>query len=164
MTASPTPGSVSTTGMFRVYFVPKTANPLSVAVLTGATAKDLTYSLAPGGWRPTTNENSIADGRFTQRQILNRKGNFSEALETQYVYGATDDIAYPTLVEDIEGFIVVREGVTNETDPATSQLVDVFAIKAGKQRKDAPAENAVKTITQGLYISAPTKRDQALVA
>src|SRR4051812_31944163 len=114
MTASTTPGSVSTVGMFRVWFVPKGSNPKSLAVLTGATSKDITYSLTPGGWRPNTTENTVSDGRFTQRQILNRKGNFSLALEVQYTYGATDDVAYPTLVEDIEGFIVVRENLTNE--------------------------------------------------
>lgn len=164
MTASPTPGSVSTTGMFRVWFVPKGSNPLSVAVLGGILAKDLTYSLTPGGWRPATTENTVSDGRFTQRQVLSRKGNYSLALEVQYVYGATDDIAYPTLIEDVEGFIVVRESVTNDVDPTAAQKVDVFAIQAGKQRKDPPAENALKTITQGLYSTAPTKVDQALVA
>jgi hypothetical protein len=164
MTASPTPGSISTTGMFRLAFVPKGSNPLSVAVLAAAPAKDLTYSITPGGWRPATTENAISDGRFTQRQVLSRKGNFSTALEVQYTYGALDDLAYPTLIEDVEGFIVVRESIVNDLDWAIAQLVDVFTIKAGKQRKDPPAENALKTITQGLYITAPTKVDQALVA
>lgn len=164
MTASPTPGSVSTVGNFRVWFVPTGSNPLSVATLAGATTKDITYSLTPGGWRPSTTENTVSDGRFTQRQVLSRKGNYSLALEVQYVYGASDDIAYPTLVEDVIGFIVVRETTDNSVDPTVGQKVDVFAIQAGKQRKDPPAENALKTITQGLYSTAPTKVDQALVA
>jgi hypothetical protein len=164
MTAAPTPGSVSTVGMFRIAFVPKGSNPRSLAILNGATTKDITYSLTPGGWRPNTTENSIADGRFTQKQVLNRKGNFSQALETQYVYGAEDDIAYPVLVEDVEGYIVVRESEDNATDWAIGQDVDVFAIQCGKQRKDPPAENAVKTVTQGLYITAPTDVDAVLVA
>jgi hypothetical protein len=164
MTASPTPGSVSTVGMFRLAFVPKGSNPLSLAILNGVTTKDITYSLTPGGWRPATTENTVSDGRFTQKQILNRKGNFSLALEVQYTYGATDDIAYPTLIEDVEGFIVVRESVDNAVDWALTQKADVFAIKAGKQRKDPPAENALKTITQGLYLTAPTLVDQSVVA
>jgi hypothetical protein len=164
MTASPTPGSISTVGMFRLWFVPAGSNPKSLAVLNGATTKDITYSLTPGGWRPNTTENTVSDGRFTQKQVLNRKGNFMTALEVQYTYGAIDDIAYPTLVVDVAGFIVVREGVDNAVDPAVAQLVDIFAIKAGFQRKDPPAENALKTITQGLYITAPNQVDQALVA
>lgn len=164
MTASPTPGSVSTVGMYRAVFVPKGSNPLSTAILGGATAKDITYSLTPGGWRPATTENTVSDGRFTQKQVLNRKGNFSLALEVQYTYGATDDVAYVALVEDIEGFIVVRESLDNAVDWAVAQKVDVFAIKAGKQRKDPPAENALKTITQGLYLTAPTLVDQTTIA
>jgi hypothetical protein len=164
MTASPTPGSVSTVGMFRVVFVPKGSNPRSLAVLNGATTKDITYSLTPGGWRPQTTENSVSDGRFTQRQILSRKGNYSLALEVQYTYGAEDDIAYPVLVEDVEGFIVVRESEQNETDWAVAQTVDVFPIQCGKQRKDPPAENALKTITQGLYSTGPTDTDAVVAA
>lgn len=169
MTASPTQGSVSTVGMFRIVFVPKpnggtTTDPRSLAVLNAATTKDVTYSLTPGGFRPAVTENSVSDGRFTQRQILSRKGNFSLALELQYVYGADDDIAYAALKEDVEGWIVVRESEPNETDWAADQLVDVYPIQAGKQRKDPPAENALKTVTQGLYSTGPTDSDATTVA
>lgn len=162
MTASPTPQSVPITGNLRIWFVPGATFAGTVAVLTGGTTKDITYSLTPTGWRPTTTENSISDGRLSQRQILTGKGNFSEALEIQYVYGSAADVAKLALTEDVVGFIVVRDSVDNALDPVAAQKVDVFTIKAGKQRKDPPAENALQTITQGLYITAPTQRDVAL--
>lgn len=163
MTASPTPPSTPITGNRRIWFVPGTTFAGTVAALTGGTAKDITFSLTPTGFRPGITENSISDGRLAQRQVLNAQGNFSEALEVQYVYGsATNDVANTALTEGVAGFIIDRDSVPNETDATAAQKVDVYTVKAGKQRKDAPADNALQTKTQTLYITAPTQRDVAL--
>lgn len=163
MTASPTPPSVPIVGNLRIWFVPGTTFAGTAAALTGGTAKDITYSLTPTGWRPAITENSISDGRMAQRQVLNAQGNFSEACEVQYVYGsATLDVASVALTEGTAGFVVVRDSTDNTIDPAAAQLVDVFAVKCGKQRKDPPADNALQTKTQTLYITAPTLRNLAL--
>jgi hypothetical protein len=163
MTASPTPPSVPITGNLRIWFVPGTTFAGTSAALTGGTAKDITFSLTPTGWRPAVTENSISDGRAAQRQILNQQGNFSEALEVQYVYGsATADVARVALAEGTAGFVVVRDSVANETDPVAAQKVDVYTVKAGKQRKDPIAENALQTMTQTLYVTGTTQRDVAL--
>lgn len=166
MTASPTPPSVPITGNLRIWFVPGTpGTPFggTAAALTAGTAKDITYSLTPTGWRPQITENSISDGRMSQKQILNGQGNFSEACEVQYVYGSkTQDVANIALIEGTYGFIVVRDSVDNTQDAATGDVVDVFTISCGKQRKDPPAENALQTKTQTLYIKAVTQRDFAL--
>jgi hypothetical protein len=167
MTLEATPPSVPITGNLRILFVPASVtDPLSLATGVGAAAaKDLTFSLTPTGWRPAVSENSISDGRMAQKQILNQPGNFSETLEVQYVYGTPDrDVANTVLLEGVEGFIVVREAIANETAWAAEQIVDVYAIKCGKQRKDPPAENALFTKTQGLYLTAPTLRDVAISA
>lgn len=165
-TKSPTPPSTPFTGNRRIVFLPSSvSNPLSLAAIIGLTAKDLTYSFTPTGWRPNTSENSISDGRLSQKQILNQPGNFSETLEAQYVFGdPTRDVANTVLLEGVLGWIVDRDSLPNETDWALTQLVDVYAIKCGKQRKDPPAENALQTKTQGLYLTAPTIRDGVLVA
>jgi hypothetical protein len=166
MTASPTPPSVPITGNLRIWFVPGTpGTPFAgtAAALLAGTAKDITYSLTPTGWRPTITENSISDGRMSQKQVLNGQGNFSEAVEVQYVYGsAALDVANVALLEGTYGFIVVRDSVLNATDPAAAQLVDVYTVQAGKQRKDPPADNALQTKTQSLYVKAVTQRDLAL--
>lgn len=165
MTASPTPPSVPITGNLRIWFVPGTPGTAwaGTAASLGTTGKDITYSLTPTGWRPNITENSISDGRMAQKQILNGQGNFSEALEVQYVYGTpTQDVANVALLEGTYGYIVVRDSIANSTDPAAAQIVDVFTVSCGKQRKDAPTENALQTKTQTLYIKAVTQRDVAL--
>jgi hypothetical protein len=162
MTASPTPPSVPITGNLRVWWVPGATFAGTAAVL-GTTGKDLTYSLTPTGWRPTITENSISDGRMSQKQVLSGQGDFSEAIEVQYVYGTpAQDVANLALTESTEGFIVVRDSIANSIDPTAAQIVDVFHVKCGKQRKDAPAANALQTKTQTLYPVAPTQRDVAL--
>jgi hypothetical protein len=162
MTASPTPPSVPITGNLRIWWVPGATWAGTSASLT-ATGKDITYSLTPTGWRPAITENSISDGRMSQKQVLSGQGNFSEAIEVQYVYGTpTQDVANVALTEGTEGFIVVRDSIANSTDPAAAQIVDAFHVKCGKQRKDAPADNALQTKTQTLYPVAPTQRDVAL--
>jgi hypothetical protein len=163
MTASPTPTSVAITGNRRIAFVPTSVvDPKVATALAGATVKDITYSLTPSGFRPAITENSISDGRMAQRQILNGRGNFSETLEVQYVYGSAADIAQAALAEGVLGYIVDRDSVDNALDWTAAQKVDIYTIEAGKQRKDPPAENALQTITQTLYIKATTQRSVAL--
>jgi hypothetical protein len=160
MTASPTTPSTPITGNLRIWFVPGSTWAGTAASL-GTTGKDITFDLTPTGWRPTITENSISDGRMSQKQILSGQGNFSEALEVQYIYGTPlTNLADVALIEGTEGFIVVRDSLANITDPAATQLVDAFHVKCGKQRKDAPTENAPKT--QTLYPVAPTQRNVAL--
>lgn len=162
MTASPTTPSTPITGNRRLWFVPGTTFAGTAAAL-GTAGKDITFDLTPTGWRPTITENSISDGRMAQKQVMSGQGNFSEALEVQYIYGTpTQNIADVALVEGTPGFIVDRDSIANSTDPAAAQLVDVYTVKCGKQRKDAPTENALQTKTQTLYVTAPTQRGVAL--
>lgn len=162
MNASQTTPSTPITGNRRIWFFPGTTFPGTAASL-GSTGKDITFDLTPTGWRPNVTENSISDGRLSQKQILSGQGNFSEALEVQYIYGQpTLNIADVAMVEGTQGFIIDRDSIANSTDPAAAQLVDVYTIKCGKQRKDAPTENALQTKTQTLYPTAPTQRGVAL--
>lgn len=164
MAAEATPKSVSTDDNFRVWFVPSGSNPKSVAILTGATAKSITYSLTPAGFNRTTTEEMVSDERLSLKQVLQRFGTVSEELEVQYVYGDAGDVAAIALAEGVEGFIVSRYAVPNATDAATGQKVDVIPIKCGRQRKDQPVRNGVFTKTQKLAVTGVVENDATLVA
>lgn len=164
MTAEATPLSVASDGNLRVAFVPSGSNPLSVAILAGATTKLLTYSLTPDGWNRTVTENTVDDPRLSLKQVFSRPGNSTEALEIQYVFGDTNDVAKVALVEATAGFFVDRRSVPNATDWATGQKVDVITFIAGKQRKNPPAANGIQTISQTCFITALTQYDATLVA
>lgn len=161
--------SVAADGNLKLWFVPApdgfdAVEPLSVAVLTAATTKAFTYSLTPDGWAHTTTENLVEDGRLSLKQTLELPGTVTDTLEITYVYGSEDDVANIALPEGARGFVVARYAVANAEDPEVAQKVDVFTIRAGVQRKNAPTANGVLTKVQKLFQRAPVKRDQLLVA
>jgi hypothetical protein len=164
MTAEATPLSINSDGNMRIAFVPSGSNPLSAAILAGATTKLITYSLTPDGWNRSTTENSIDDPRLSLKQTFSRPGTFTESLEVTYIYGDTNDVAKVALAEGTAGFLVERRSVPNATDWAVAQKVDVLTILCGKQRKNAPAANGIQTITQTIYLTSVTQTDAAIIA
>lgn len=158
MTASPTPLSVGVPGNQRVAWIPGTSsNPLSSAILGGGTTKDITFSLIGSGLTPSINENSISDSRFGATQVFNKPGNHTEELALEYIFGDTNDIAQPALTQGTSGFIVARVNLPNATAWAASQTVHVWTVLLGFQQVQPPAENALLTIKQSAYITAPTQ-------
>jgi hypothetical protein len=164
MAAEPTPLSVASDGNLRVAVVPTGSNPLSVAILTGATTKLITYSLTPDGWNRAVTENTVDDPRLSLKQTFSRPGTSSETLELKYVYGDTNDVAKPALTEGLQVFLVDRRSVTNATEWTIGQKVDVLTVILGKQRKDAPAANGIQTITQTAFVVSATQYDASLIA
>lgn len=160
-----TPSSVASDGNLRVTYVPATSNPKSVAVLNGATAKPLTYSLTPGGLNRTSTEETINDERLAMRQLLTRAGTTTEGLELEYVYGDALDIARAALAKGITGFIVIRYSLANEIDYAVGQKdVDIVPIQAGKQRRNPPVRNGVQTMKQTFFVTGIVEENVTLVA
>jgi hypothetical protein len=167
MALEDTPGSVATDGNLSIWFVPYGAstNPASKAILDGATAKRITYSLTPDGFAHTTDEATIEDGRLTLKQVLQQAGTVTDSLELSYVYGASDDVARVALAEGSKGWIVVRYAVDNAAAlSATTDKVDVLPIRTGVQRKSAPARNATFVMMQKQFITGTVLRDQSVVA
>ncbi len=160
------PTSSQSDGRWKIAYLPGTAtNPLSVATLKGATSKSLTYGFTPDGFTRTINQATVSDPRLTLIQVLERPGKVTETLEVKYVESPEDQNSPDAvLVPNTDGYLVVRRGLPNETDWAAGQKVDVITFTAGAKRPDAPVENGVDTITQGLFITAPTQSQAALVA
>lgn len=158
------PASTASDGRWRVTYVPTGSNAKSVAILNGATAKAITYSLTPDGFNHTVTQAEATDPRLTLIQNLSRPGKTTETLEIKYVRSATTDSADSIFVAGLEGQLVIRRGVDNATTHSVGQKADVVYFQAGVKRPDPPTENGVDTISQTLYITAPTERDVALVA
>ena len=157
------PASSQSDGRWKIAYVPS-GNALSVAIIKGATSKNLTYSFTPDGFNWSTAQSEVADPRLTLDQDLTRPGKKKETLETKYVDSADADSAASVLTEGVSGFFVVRRGTSNATDWTVGDKVDVITFTAGAQRPDAPVENGVDTISQTQYITSVTKRKAVLVA
>ena len=158
------PASSQSDGRWKIAFVPSGGNPLSVAVIKGATSKNVTYSFTPDGFNWATTQAEVEDKRLTLTQDLTRPGKKKETLETKYVDSAATDAAAVVLTEGTQGYFVVRRGTDNATDWTVGDKVDVITFTAGAQRPDAPVENGVDTISQTQYITDVTKRKVTLVA
>lgn len=156
------PLSVAFDDNLRIALVPDGSDAKSVAILIGGTTKDLTYSLK--SFAHNISQAEIPDPRLTLKQNLSKPGKVTETLEVQYVFGDADDVAQVALAEGTKGSIVARYSVPNATAWTVAQKVDILTIECGKQRKDAPVENGVQTITQTIYITGVTQNDVALIA
>lgn len=157
------PASSQSDGRWKIAYVPS-GNPLSVAIIKGATSKNLTYSFTPDGFNWAITQAEVADPRLTLVQDLTRPGKKKETLELKYVDSAATDAAAMVLPEGTSGFFVIRRGTDNATDWTVGQKVDVITFTAGAQRPDAPTENGVDTISQTVYITSVTQRQVTLIA
>lgn len=164
MALEPVPASSQSDGRWRITFVPAGSNALSVAIVNGATATPLTYSFTADGFNWTTTQATVEDKRLTLEQDLSRPGKTSETLEVKYVDSVDPKSAAVLLPAGTEGQLNVRRGVSNATTATVGQKADVITFIAGAQRPDAPTENGLDTISQTLYITAPTVRRGLLVA
>lgn len=163
MPLDPIPASSQSDGKWKIAYVPS-GNPLSVAIIKGASSKNLTYSFTPDGFNWATTQAEVADPRLTLVQDLSRPGKKKETLETKYVDSSDANAAATILTEGTSGFFVVRRGTDNATDWTVGDKVDVITFTAGAQRPDAPVENGVDTISQTQYITSVTQRKVTLVA
>lgn len=162
---SPVPQSSQSDGRWKIAQLPKSAtNPLSVAALKGATAKDLTYSFTPDGFNLSRTQATVNDPRLTLVQILSRPGKVTETLELKYVASEDANSADQVLTDGLEGSFVIRRGTDNAADWAVGQKVDVITFVLGVRRPDAPVENGVDTVSRTAYISAVTQSQAVLVA
>lgn len=158
------PASSASDGRWKITYVPAGSNALSVAILNGATAKPVTYGLTADGFNWSIAQASVDDKRLTLVQDLSRPGKVTETLEIKYVDSATVDSPAVLFVNGFAGQLNVRRGVDNATTNIVGQKADVITFMAGAQRPDAPTENGLDTISQTLYITAPTVRGSVLVA
>lgn len=164
MPLDPVAPSTQTDGRYKIAYVPTAGNALSVAILTGGTAKALTYSFTPDGFNLAKTQATVNDPRLTLVQILSRPGKVTESLELKYVASTDADSADAILVAGLEGKFVVRRGIDNATAWTVGQKVQVITFALGVKRNDPPAENGVDTISQTAFITAVTNDAGVLVA
>lgn len=158
----PVPQSSQSDGRWKIGYVPKGDNALSLAVLKAA--KNLTYSFTPDGFQLARTQATVNDPRLTLIQILSRPGKVTETLALKYVESLDPASASMILEDGLEGQFVIRRGVDNSTDWAVGQIVDVITFVLGVERPDPPTENGVDTISRDAFITDVTKSKQKIVA
>jgi len=164
MPLDPVPQSSASDGRWKIAYVPKGSNPLSVAILNGATAKNVTYSFTPDGFPYATAQAIINDPRLTLLQDLSRLGKTTDSLVLKYVDSLDATSAAVLFTDGLEGFFVIRRGKANDTAWAVGDIVYVLTFQLGVATFDAPVENGVDTTSQPVAFTDVTKRKVPLVA
>lgn len=141
MTLSIPPG-VDANGRRNFIFVP--TDTLSVAVLTGSTAVDLTCYLTKGTTGFTSDTQRGTDERECTLVAAEVMGNTTYGMnDLEYVWEPQDVDADSTTNEALNklgprtggatGFIIARYGILQDTALAAGQLVDKFPVTLGPQ-------------------------------
>ena len=160
MAAEAVPLSVNSDDNLRITFTASGDDPRSAAAL--AAGDDLTYSLISFDLGET--QATVNDPRLTLAQNLKRPGKKDFTCVVKYVFGDAGDVAADTLAEGTVGHLTLRYSIPNSTAWTAAQIADVVYFKAGAQRKDAPVENGVQTITQELFVTAVVLKDQSITS
>jgi hypothetical protein len=163
------PTSVIADGNVKLLWVPAIANPAAptVAELTATSVVDITCYLTT--MTITTDEQTVTDDRLCSRQTFSRAGSAQDTLEFTYVYQgqeptATDNKAQSTLLQGAVGYVAMRWGTAYEPAVAAGDIVDVYRLEAGVQRKQTPEKNSSLKIAQTMRPVDVSRRDVAVVA
>lgn len=163
------PASVPADGNLMALWVPALADPASPtdAETDGASVVDISCYLTGDGFQPGGDEQNVPDPRLCTRQDFERPGRFTDTLELRYIFRPQEPTsptnkAYATLHKGTEGFVVARWGLPYETATAVGQIVDVYPVQCGVQRKQQPEANSVMRIFQKMFVTGPVVRDVAL--
>lgn len=163
------PSSVVADGAMRFDWVPAIANVLAPTLAELNAAGSVALSCYFTGVNLGTEQASITDDRLCSRDTFEKPGRISDSLEPTYVYtpqdlDADDNRAYATLRQDTNGFMVARWGVDFETPFEAGQLLDLYPVTCGAQRKLPGEANSTLKVTQKMFIRARVRRDVAIVA
>lgn len=165
------PISIAADGSVKALWVPAiaTTSEPTIDEVTDLTVIDLSCYLTADGWTPATDEQVSTDDRLCSRQTFEKRGRVTESLEITYVYQgqdleAEDNQAFATLRENESGFVTVRWGADYEIDMEVGDLVDVYTVTCGVQRKQAPEANGRLRVMQKLFVTNRLHRDVEIVA
>lgn len=163
------PLAVPTNGTMVARFLTAVTDPTepTLAEVNAGSGIDLSCYLTGDGLSTETSENNIEDPRLCSKQIYESPGDYTDTLELTYVYNPEsedDDEARIALPRGTKGWIMLRWAVDSDQAMAAGDLVDLYPVTMGIQRKQTPSRNGVHRITQKPFVTGEVHRDVAVVA
>jgi hypothetical protein len=166
---SPIPQSVGTNGTLRAIFVPSLADQAEpvLAEINAITALDFSCYATGDGVSAETNESNVEDPRLCSKAVYEQPGDTTDTLEITYVFNPkspSNNEAHLELTPGRKGFVLLRWGVDSDVAWAADDIVDVYPVTLGAQRKANPTRNAVHRITQKCFVTGKVNKDVVVVA
>lgn len=168
------PPGVPSDGTVKVAFVPDggfddyRTPGLTEIIATGVT--DLSALLMADGFGENADEGTNTDRRLASRQAYTLGGTVTWSIQDlRYVYDVQNpdsptNAAYAALAPGSRGYLVARWGKNAAEDFAEGDVVDVFRVELGVQRKQAPEANSELKVLQMPRVLGDKATDVELAA
>lgn len=166
------PPGVSSNGTVKVAFVPDggfadyTAPTLAEVDAVGV--QDISCHLMADGFGENATEGSQQRRRLCSKESYTVRGAVEWTIQDlRYVYdiqnpSSVTHEAYAALAPDSKGFLVVRWGLDAAEDFAANDVVDVYPVELGVQRKQPPEANSELEVLQTPYVTGTKATDVSL--
>lgn len=166
---SPIPQSVGTNGTVRAVMITSLASQTApkLTEISAVSTLDFSCYATGDGFAAETSENNVEDPRLCSKAVYEAPGDHTDTLELTYVFNPAspaNNEAHLELTGGRKGFIVVRWGVDSATAWTIGDIVDVYPVTLGVQRKANPTRNSVHKIMQKCFVTGEVRRDVLLVA
>lgn len=163
------PASVSTNGTIRAAFLPTVADldDPTLVEINAVASLDFSCYATGDGIAAETNEQNVEDPRLCSKAVYEAPGDRTDTLEITYVFNPaepTDNEAQLELTEGRKGFVLLRWAVDSEDDWAAADIVDVYPVTLGAQRKNNPTRNGIHKITQKCFVTGKVHKDVVVSA
>ncbi len=163
------PISVPSNGTMKLLAVPTIAviTVPTVTELTAMAVTDLTCYATGDGLTTNTTENTIDDARLCSFRVYQQPGDSTEEVEITYVFNPavpTSDKARIALPRGTQTNLVIRWAMLYSTAIVAAQIVDVYPVTMGEQRKVTAGRNSVHRITQRAFVRGEVAKDVAVAA
>jgi hypothetical protein len=168
------PPGVKAEGNATIVFVEALANPKAVTVAEVAAGFDVSYFLKGGQFQPGGDQAKGDDRRVGSKATYEKLGrdkpsiaDIMYVIDPQAPAADPNNEAYETFKQGVTGFFILRWGIDVEEPFAAAQVVDVWPVEFGAQRKTPPPEDdefAVLTATQTVAVTGPVQSDVILGA
>ena len=164
------PPGVDAEGRRNIIWTPTAS--LSVAILTGATAVEMTCYLSKGVFGLAAETERGTDERECTKQVFEvlgkdkwTMGDLEYVWEPQATALSPTNKAYDTLKRGTKGFFTLRMGVDSDTALAAAQKVWQWPGTVGPQVPKTPEGNASEKfkITQSVVIDGNITQDAVLL-
>ncbi|GLY08271.1 hypothetical protein [Actinoplanes sp. NBRC 101535] len=159
------PMSVTTNGTVAVVFVPTIADleePSPTEISAVGSLDVSCYLAGDNALNTETTESNVEDPRLCSKKVFEQPGDSTDTLEWTYVFNPdspADNEAELELVAGRKGFVVMRWGIDADQAFAAGDIVDVFPVILGVQRRNNPSRNSVHRITQKCFVTGEVIRN-----
>ncbi|MFC0623236.1 phage tail tube protein [Kribbella deserti] len=168
------PPGIKAEGASTVVFVPTLADPADVVLAEVTGGLDVSYFLKGGQFQPGGDQPKGDDRRYGSKETFEVLGRDKPSIaDIQYVIdpqaaaATPENEAYETFKAGVTGFFIIRWGLDVDAAFAAAQVVDVWPVMFGAQRKTPIAENdefAVLTATQSVAVTGRVEYDVPIAA